>query len=72
MADSFDCNCEERRKPVKERAWVVRKRYCHYSAFGGYRRTPSQYSTVSCLKCGAIGRTKAKYVQFLRDAEPGE
>jgi len=28
---------------------------------------PSDYSTVRCLSCGAIGRTKAKYVDFLKD-----
>ena len=72
MAKTFDCNCPERRKPVGERAWVVRQRNCHHSAFNGYRRTPSEYSTVACLKCGASGRTRAQYVAHLRDAEPDE
>jgi len=72
MSDPFDCHCEERRRPPRERNWVVYQRYCHHSAFSGYRRTPSEWSTVKCLSCGAVGRTKAAYVAQLRDAEPGE
>ncbi len=72
MSVSFGCRCAERHKPVGERNWVVRQRRCHHSAFAGYRRTPSEYSEVVCLSCGACGRTKAAYVDFLRDAESGE
>lgn len=68
MAESFSCSCEERTKPIAERAWVVWHRRCHYSAFSGYHRTPSDYSTVRCLRCGSVGRTKAKYVSQLRDS----
>lgn len=68
MAVSFGCRCEERSKPVRERNWVVVDFKCNHSAFSGYRMTPSDYSTVRCLRCGTFGRTKAKYVSELRMA----
>lgn len=67
MSASFSCRCEERCKPVEQRAWVVWDRNCHHSAFNGYQRTPSDYSLVYCKACGALGRTKAKFVDQLRD-----
>ncbi|WP_321367643.1 hypothetical protein [uncultured Desulfuromusa sp.] len=67
MATSFGCHCEERKKPVHERNWVVLVRHCHYSAFSGYHKTPSDWSTVLCKSCRAVGRTKAKYVDQLKD-----
>lgn len=67
MACSFSCHCEERRKPIVDRAWVVWARRCHYSAFNGYHKTSSSRSTVRCLRCGAVGRTSAAYVAKLAD-----
>lgn len=67
MATGFGCRCEERKKPVAERRWVVMQRCCNHSAFSGYRRTPSAWSSVRCLTCGAWGRTKAAYVEQLPD-----
>jgi hypothetical protein len=67
MGNSFGCKCEERSKPVDERAWIVLSRNCNHSAFSGYRRTPSAYSEVACLRCRSIGRTKAAYVAKLKD-----
>ena len=67
MAVSFGCKCPERDKPVADRAWVVIDRRCHHSAFSGYHRTPSDYSTVHCRCCRAVGRTKAAYVDQLPD-----
>ncbi|MBW2005880.1 MAG: hypothetical protein JRI72_15025 [Deltaproteobacteria bacterium] len=67
MSASFNCHCAERKKPAHERKWVVIVRKGNYSAFNGYRFTPSDYSKVRCLACGAIGRTKAKYVDSLPD-----
>lgn len=67
MAPSFNCHCAERAKPVHERAWVVFQRGCHRSAFAGYHLTRSRWSTVTCLKCCACGRTKASYVALLPD-----
>ena len=67
MSVSFGCKCPERRKPAASRRWVVLQRCCNHSAFNGYRWTPSDYSCIYCLTCHAIGRTKARYVEFLRD-----
>ena len=44
-------------------------RYCNYSAFNGYHRTPSDYSGVSCRGCGKCWRTKAAYVNALPDGD---
>lgn len=50
----------------------VIQRRCNYSAFNGYRRTPSDFSLIKCYKCGALFRTKAKYVTYLSDRKEGE
>jgi hypothetical protein len=46
--------------------WRVVTYRGNYSAFSGYRFTPSDYSEVKCDErlggCGARWRTKAKYV----------
>lgn len=68
MSASFNCQCDERKKPVTARNWEVLTRECNYSAFNGYRYTPSAYSSVHCKTCGAVGRTKAAYVRLLPDA----
>ncbi len=60
------CNCGERSKPTTERAWVVIQRMCNYSAFNGYHYTPSDYSSLNCHSCGAVWRTKAKYVDDIK------
>lgn len=66
------CFCEERSKPVDNRKWVVRDRHCNHSAFNGYRYTPSDYSSVVCYGCGATWRTKAAYVDSLRNESTEE
>src|SRR5262249_22524388 len=50
------------------RLWRVLQREGNASAFNGYRWQPSDWSSVSCLRCGAVWRTKANYVQFLDNA----
>ena len=65
MSVSFSCHCEERKKPIEKRAWRVLDYCCNHSAFNGYKCTPSDYSTVFCPRCRALGRTKAKYVDEL-------
>jgi len=72
MAVSFSCKCAERKKPVAKRAWRVMQRKCNHSAFNGYHWTPSDWSHVVCLSCRASGRTKAKYVDELRDVTDEE
>ncbi len=49
--------------------WVVVHRMCNYSAFSGYKWTPSDYSLVSCPKCRRSWRTKASYVNDLPNGE---
>ncbi len=69
MSKSFGCKCEERQKPVEDRAWEVWQYKCNYSSFnkGGY--ATSDYSTVYCTKCLDVGRTKASYVDKLKRRE---
>jgi hypothetical protein len=52
--------------------WVVIVRQANYSAFNGYRRTPSDYSLVKCRTCDRHWRTRAAYVAGLPDAERHE
>jgi hypothetical protein len=54
--------------------WVVVHRRCNYSAFNGYRYTPSDYSLVHCTEpsCRKRWRTKAAYVDTLPNAESSE
>jgi hypothetical protein len=72
MSVSFYCHCEERRKPIRERKWKVIQRNCNHSAFNGYHYTPSDYSTVWCVVCNAVGRTRAQYVEELDDVTAAE
>lgn len=44
----------------------------NYSAFNGYRFTPSDYSSVRCLTCGQSGRTNAAWADRCRDATEAE
>ncbi|MFD0032493.1 hypothetical protein ACFVJK_30350 [Streptomyces sp. NPDC127172] len=58
------------RTPEHRPLWVVLARKCNHSAFNGGRRTPSDYSDVTCTAPGCMGRwrTKAAYVDTLPDA----
>lgn len=47
--------------------WRVIDRKCNYSAFNGYRKTESEYSLIRCNNCKSRWRTKAKYVEKLKD-----
>lgn len=67
MSGGESCQCPERDKPVEERDWVVWQRKCNHSAFNGYKYTPSDWSSVACNQCRCSWRTKAKYVNKLRD-----
>lgn len=67
MSQGKVCECGESKKPVRERKWVVWQRNCNHSAFNGYRRTFSEYSSVTCHVCGAVWRTKANYVCLFPD-----
>ena len=62
------CRCNPRlSKSERKNYWVVVQRMCNYSAFNGRRRTSSAYSLIHCVSCSAVWRTKADYVQDLRD-----
>ncbi len=53
-------------------AWRVLVREANYSAFNGYRRTPSAYSLLCCRACDQVWRTKAAYVAGTPDAEDSD
>ena len=65
MSGGVSCKCQ---RPER----VVTMRNCNYSAFNGYRFTPSRYSQVKCVQCGATWRSRAAYVDALPDATPEE
>jgi hypothetical protein len=67
MSGGYACHCEERDKPIAERAWFVTQRRCNHSAFSGYHYTPSAWSTIRCPVCRTVWRTKASYVNQLKD-----
>lgn len=60
------CKCSERKRPLllpigsndRPRQWVVWSRNYSQSAFNGYRRQWSDYSTVFCPVCRSMWRTK--------------
>lgn len=62
MSGGKVCTC----KPQDRTKWRVRQYRCNYSAFNGGRRTPSDYSGLSCLVCGNYWRTKAAYVATIK------
>lgn len=70
MSAGVYCRCSERSVPLERRRWVVVQRYCNHSAFNGYHETLSLWSSVRCLICWGIWRTKANYVPQLRDILP--
>ncbi len=58
--------------PSHRPAWRVLHRNGHYSAFNGYRWTPSAYSRLRCLICFRSWRTKAAYVARIPTISPQE
>jgi hypothetical protein len=60
------CSCKSRRH------WRVTQYRCNHSAFNGYHYTPSDYSSLRCLRCGATWRTKARYVSAMPTATRAE
>lgn len=78
MSGGSSCKCDERKEPIvatgdrPARLWRVLDRKCNHSAFNGYHWTSSPYSSIQCLRCGAAWRTKAPYVDSLRDRADSE
>lgn len=66
MALHFNCKCSERKKPAENRDWVITEYMWNSGAFTSGAGEPSDWSTVWCLSCGAVGRTKSKYVYSLK------
>jgi hypothetical protein len=60
------CGCFERKKPVRERRWVVVQRNRGFTPEG--RTALTRRSRVRCLTCLRSWQTTAKYVTALRDA----
>jgi len=67
MSGGNDCRCEESKKPLSKRRWHVYQRRCNHSAFNGYHRTRSDWSSLGCASCRAVWRTKAIYVGIIPD-----
>ena len=66
------CQCSERRRPIRDRRWVIVEYRCNYSAFSGYSYARSDYSALHCQACDADWRTKAAYVVLLAGLTPAE
>lgn len=63
----YACTCPQSHKPVEARAWFVVNRKSNRSTFTGGRRVASAYSEVRCGECCAVWRTKAAYVDKLKN-----
>lgn len=61
MSGGPACSCKGK-KEDRLKNWIVITYRCNYSAFSGYRRTPSDYSLLECTKCKRVWRTKSSYV----------
>jgi hypothetical protein len=55
------CKCEESKKPIDKRRWRVHDRHSIWSK-----------KSVDCARCGAMWRTKARYVDKLPDYKSRE
>jgi hypothetical protein len=59
------CGCPERKKPAQDRKWVITQYRWNSGAFTAGEGEWSSYSSVRCLMCGGMMRTKARYVDKL-------
>lgn len=65
MATHFNCVCEERKKQIHDRAWVITEYKWNSGAFVSGGGEYSDWSSILCLECGSSGRSKSKYVDKL-------
>jgi hypothetical protein len=73
MSGGKACDCSEKQEPLAPaegsnrpgRLWRVVQYRCNHSAFNGYHLTHSDYSAITCIRCGAHWRTKAPYADRL-------
>jgi len=69
MSGHNKCSCGRGRRDHTDLVVLTRKG--NFSAFNGYRWTPSAYSCVKCVRPGCPGmwRTKDAYVDNLPDGD---
>lgn len=69
MSIHIKCICGRKKNDHSDLTVINYK--CNYSAFNGYKYTPSDYSLVKCNRTGCNGmwRTKARYVDTLPSLE---
>lgn len=65
MGKGVFCDCDDK-KEAKANSWGVIDYKCNYSTFNGRRQTYSEYSQVACIECQHTWRTKAGYVEGLK------
>lgn len=65
MSQGTVCHCNDRAH------FVVRHRQHNHSAFNGYHKTYSEYSTIACTVHGTRWRSKAAWVDDLPDEHAG-
>lgn len=70
MSQGEACRCSEKNQLLTKRRWLVYARNGNASAFNGGRWQFSRYSGVRCFVCGAVWRTRADYVDKLKDQPP--
>jgi len=68
------CTCEKEHDSIKlfrKNNWRVRHRLHNHSHFESPKGAAhhSERSTVICLQCGMLWRTKAKYVYYIKDED---
>lgn len=73
MSGGYACICKRRyAADFRAKFWRIVQFMCNHSAFNGYHKTSSDYSSLRCLNCGRYWRTKANYVYTLRQANDKE
>jgi hypothetical protein len=80
MSGGSACHCNERKEPLTvprgsnrpARLWRVLQYRQNHSAFNGYHQTLSNYSSIACLRCGTVWRTKASYADALENISEAE
>lgn len=71
MSGGTSCRCKPKKTTEQRlKRWRIVTYQGNHSAFNGYRFASSEYSSITCLDCSACWRTKAKYVEDLKDLYP--
>lgn len=61
MSKGIACSCSG---PIEDRLknWRIIQFKCNHSAFNGWKKTYSEYSSFRCMVCTNIWRSKSDYV----------